>query len=309
MKLSASICTYNREKYLPIIFESIKRQTMSTDLFEVILVNNNSPGNTKGLCEKFKLDNPTIHFLYFEEFEQGLSFARNRSIKESNGSYITFLDDDAFLAPDYFEIIVDEFEKNKEIAALGGQILLHYETIKPAWENKYLNSLLGFYSPSDSPFIYESNYAKKDYPRGSNMSFRKAVFERIGNFNVELGRIGGNLLGGEEKDLFYRIYGESDYIVKYLPSAIVYHCVPIERTTKAFIVRQALGTGRSEQIRAKNDKTYLNALLRELVKWMGSIVLCFQYIFKNQWQKGKMILLFRYWVSRGLLFEKLDKII
>ena len=135
------------------------------------------------------------------------------------------------------------------------------------------------------------------------MSFRMEVFHRIGNFNIELGRIGGNLLGGEEKDLFYRIYALGDYRVKYVPTAIVYHCVPMERTKKDFIIRQALGTGSSERIRAKNENTFVMALFREGIKWLGSLVLCVQFILKNQWPKGKMIVLFRYWVSRGLLFE------
>lgn len=309
MKITAAICTYNREKYLPKVLNSLVNQSLEFGNFEILLVDNNSPGNTKEIFDDFKHANPGLTLHYFLETNQGLSFARNRCIQESTCELITFIDDDAFLDENYLAVVVEEFEKNKDVVAMGGEILLHYETIKPAWENKYLNSLLGFYSPSEMPFMYESNYAKKDYPRGSNMSFRKEVFERIGNFNVELGRIGGNLLGGEEKDLFYRIYSVGDYQVKYVPAAIVYHCVPIERTTKAFIVRQALGTGRSERIRAKSEKTFLRALLRESIKWMGSIVLCFQYIFKNQWQKGKMILLFRYWVSRGLLFENLNKLI
>ena len=82
MKICAAICTYNRERYLPQLFESIKNQSLSNKLFEVVLVNNNSPGNTKEICDDFIKHNPEIEFRYYEELNQGLSFARNRCIAE-----------------------------------------------------------------------------------------------------------------------------------------------------------------------------------------------------------------------------------
>lgn len=57
---------------------------------------------------------------------------------------ITFLDDDAFIQEDYLEVCVKAFEAESKMDALGGKILLHYESIIPKWENKFINSLLGF---------------------------------------------------------------------------------------------------------------------------------------------------------------------
>ncbi len=45
--ITATISTYNREKYLPKVLESLKKQSLDKSLFEIILVNNNSPGNTE----------------------------------------------------------------------------------------------------------------------------------------------------------------------------------------------------------------------------------------------------------------------
>lgn len=298
-EISVAICTYNREKYLPQLFASIVAQTLEPQRFEILLIDNNSPGNTRELFEKFIESNPTFTAHYFLETSQGLSHARNRSIKEAKAQLITFLDDDAFIAPNYLESLIKEFNEFPECGAIGGPIHLHYEEIKPSWENPYLNSLLGYFDQGTQAFFFE-----KDYPRGSNMAFRISVFDRIGCFNVELGRIGQRLYGGEEKDLFNRIYRAS-ISVRYVPHAMVYHCVPLERTTFDFIKKQALGTGISERLRSKNEGTisYVKRLISEGIKWSGSIVLWFLYAFRGHVAKGNMILFFRFWVTRGLLFK------
>lgn len=296
--ITATISTYNREKYLPQVLASLKRQTLDNRLFEIVIVNNNSPGNTEEISRKFISDNPELDVSYHLETNQGLSFGRNRGIKEAKGEFITFIDDDAFLADDYLEKILNYFEKDKALAAIGSKIHLHYEDLIPAWENKYLNSLLGFFDIGDE--IKE--FPKNDYPRGSNMSFRTSVFDKIGLFNVDLGRKGNNLAGSEEKDIFLRIYKDSSLKVLYVPDAMVYHCVPLERTTSEFIKRQALGTGKSERVRVKNEGrlSVVKRSLIELFKWAASFLLYFVYVFKGQSAKGVMIVKFRYWVSEGL---------
>lgn len=296
--ITATISTYNREKYLPQVLESLRNQTLDKDKFEIVFVNNNSPGNTEEIARNFALNNSDIKFSYHLETNQGLSFGRNRGIKEASGELITFIDDDAHLASDYLEKIVGYFEQYKEVAAIGSKIHLDYETIIPDWENKYLNSLLGFFDIGDEIKYFPKN----DYPRGSNMSFRMSVFDQIGMFNTDLGRKGGNLAGSEEKDIFKRIYLHENLKVLYVPDAMVYHCVPVERTTTEFIKKQALGTGKSERQRVKHIGfgATLNRYFLEVIKWGGSIALYFIYLFKGKSAKGKMIMKFRFWVSKGL---------
>ena len=296
--ITATISTYNREHYLPQVLDSLKRQTLSKELFEVVLVNNNSPGNTEEISAQFAQDNPDIKYSYFLETNQGLSYGRNRGIKEAKGKYITFIDDDAFLAEDYLEKIYDCFEKNKDCVAIGSKIHLHYESVIPAWENKFLNSLLGYFDMGD----VAKPFPKSDYPRGSNMSFKTSVFEKVGGFNVELGRKGNNLAGSEEKDMFQKIY-KNNLEVLYIPDAMVYHCVPVERTTTEFIKKQALGTGIGEiqRVRDEGGGALFKRWMIEFFKWGASIILFFGYCFVFQFPRGIMILRFRFWVTQGLL--------
>jgi hypothetical protein len=133
------------------------------------------------------------------------------------------------------------------------------------------------------------------------MSCRSSIFDKIGGFDINLGRKANGLAGGEEKDIFNRIYKTKTNQVTYIPNAVVYHCVPIERTTTDFIKKQAYGTGNSEKIRTQSYSklSYLKRWCVELFKWVASFILCGLFIVRAKPAKGIMLIRFRYWVSLG----------
>ncbi len=297
--ISAIISTYNREKFLPDLFKSIQNQSLDSNKFEIIIVDNNSPGNTKELSMNLK-KNSSFSVQYFLEKKQGLSYARNRGIEVAKGKIIVFVDDDALLDKKYFEKLMFYFQEDPKCMAIGSKIHLDYEgNDPPAWENKYLNKLHAYFDLGNQKKIFNNS----QYPIGTNMSFRKEVFELIGNFNISLGRIKSGLGGGEEKDIFLRMYTQKMKVV-YVPDAIVHHRIPIERTQIAYIKKQAKGIGSSEKQRTLQIGllSYFKRILEELAKWGASIFLFMYYLATLKPQKGLMIIRFRYWVSWKLLF-------
>jgi len=295
--ISAIVCTYNREKLILSALNGLKDQSLNSELFEIIIVNNNSTDSTEAVCNQFIENHRQLNCLYVEEKKQGLSFSRNRGIEESSGKYITFLDDDSIPESDFLKVTMEYFENHPEIMAGGGKIQLKYEEEKPRWVNRYLSPLLGYFELGNEikPF------GKRNYPRGSNMSFRKELFKSTGRFNTDLGRKGLSLAGGEEKDLFTRIYNLKLPVI-YLPQAVVHHLVPIERTKAFFVKKQANAIGESERIRTKNNGQliYLGRILQEGVKWLFAIVLFLFYLVTFQIQKARMIICFRFFVTKGL---------
>lgn len=295
--VSIIVCTYNREKYLQIVFESILKQKPHTLKYEVVIIDNNSPDNTKAVSLKFIADNPDIDARYVLETRQGISYGRSRGYEEAKYKYVAYSDDDAFYADDYFYELEYFINSHPKTEAFGGKVLLDYEANKPPkWETKYLSSILGYFNRGDVEHKFTNDYA-----RGANMVFTKDLISRVKGFNTDLGRTGGNLNGGEEKEIAEKIYKIGVDVI-YTPKLIVYHAVPIFRTKHDFVERQAKGIGYSEKVRTQSygKMSYLNRWMIELFKWGASFILCVFFILKGQPAKGTMLIRFRYWVSLGL---------
>ncbi|MCX6301001.1 MAG: glycosyltransferase [Bacteroidia bacterium] len=299
MKISAIISTYNRARFLPGLFDSLKGQTLPPDQFEILIINNNSIDETEFLSREFADNSEKINVRYFTETNQGLSYARNRGIKEAVHELVTFIDDDALPAEDFLEKTVLFFDEHPEAGAAGGKILLQFMDRKPDWYNRFLSPLLGYFNYGDRTRLFKHNYF-----RGSNMTFRKLLFDTFEPFDTRLGRFGNVLTGGEEKELFYRLKNNGIQLW-YIADAVVYHLVPEERTTVDFIREQAIGTGRGKRIQAQIEGTssLIKTLMSEDLKWAASIFISLFYFITFRFRKGIMIIRFRYWVSMALLMS------
>ncbi|MDR0680863.1 MAG: glycosyltransferase [Dysgonamonadaceae bacterium] len=297
--LSIIICTYNRDKYLYNALKNIAENDFPYTSYEIILINNNSTDNTETECRHFRADFPNVDFRYFIEPKQGLSHARNRGIKEARGDLYIFLDDDSFVKKNYLMNLEKNIKLYPDILAYGGKIIPLFESGKaPAWLSKWTYSWVSAIDLGDKSVLFKNN----KYPIGANMGISKNSVDVIGFFNPQLGRTQKNLLAGEEKDFFYRlkkIKGE----IRYLPDIEVEHVIPESRTTIEYIKRMGLGIGISEKLRTLplSKIQYFKRLFLELVKWSASIILCAGFILIFQPVKGTVLLLFRWYVTKGLL--------
>jgi len=297
-KLSIVICTYNREKYLKKILESVKAQTALNTEFETIVVNNNSTDQTEAYCRGFIQTHSELNIKYALETNQGLSYARNAGIALAEGEYIAFVDDDAYMHDDYVKNNLAFYDSCPQAVASGGKCELYYEAEPPKWGNKYMNTLFGLYDRGN-----QIKRFKKGYPYGLNMTFKHDLFKQVGVFDPNLGRTGDNLNAGEEKDLFGRIKKVSDEIY-YTPEVIVIHAVPEFRTQKSFIKEQAMWIGKSKRmIATKKSGELMKQFAVELFKWSATLLLFAKFMFAKP-SVAVMLLRFRYWVSCGLFFKK-----
>ena len=113
--ISVVIPIYNVSPYLRLCLESIENQTYPH--FEVLLVNDGSRDDSKDICQEF------IHkderFRYFEQENLGISVARNTGILNSNGEFITFIEGDDFVDPNYLEELYHAALKNDSEIVIG----------------------------------------------------------------------------------------------------------------------------------------------------------------------------------------------
>lgn len=295
--ISFIICTYNRDKY---IYECLSRLTKNNywSDWEIVLVDNNSTDNTTAECKRFEEDFPTLEYRYFLEKQQGLSFARNRGIKEAKGEWLVFLDDDAMVGADYVTNLLGHLQDHPEAGAFGGQIEPFFEDGEPAWYSKWSMGFVSAIDRGGKAHIFPTN----KFPIGANMGIKRDVINTVGPFNTELGRTGEKLLAGEEKDLFNRIRA-AGFGIWYFPNIGVKHCIPARRTTKGFVKQLGYGVGVSERLRTRNisKSAYGKRLFLEGVKWGATILLWCFYTLQGKCSKGNILVLFRSQVTKGLI--------
>lgn len=297
--LSVIICTYNRDKYLSETLRRLANNRYNGE-WELLLIDNNSTDSTSSICKDFATQYPAVPFSYLVETQQGLSYARNRGIKEAKGDWLVFLDDDAFVGENYLERLSQYIQQIPDMAAFGGRIYpLFEEGITPSWLSKWSASWLSAIDKGDKICLFNT-----DYPIGANMGFSKTIADQCGPFNTSLGRSGKNLIGGEEKDYFNRIKALNATIY-YLPDIAVEHCIPSSRTTDEYINRLGLGVGQSERQRtlAISKVEYSKRLFLEAIKWGGTLVLWVGYCLQGAPAKGNKLILFRRNVTKGLLYK------
>lgn len=299
---SIIVCTYNRDKFLYGALQCIAKNGYPTEAYEIVLVNNLSTDNTEAECKKFASDYPDVDFHYFVETQQGLSFARNRGIKESHGDFLVFLDDDSYIQKDYLINLQRQIEAHTDAAAFGGKIEPLFESGEaPKWLSKWTYSWVSAIDLGKNVSIFQG----KAFPIGANMGIKKDFIAQIGLFNTQLGRSKKNLMGGEEKDLFERVRNNGGNIY-YFPDVLVHHVIPPGRTTKDYVKRLGEGVGKSERIRTlgRSKTKYIKRLLSEGIKWGGTLVLWLDFALKGQVEKGNILVTFRRKVTSGLLHKE-----
>lgn len=300
--LSVILCTYNRDKYIYNVLRSIADNDYPHNLYEIVLVNNNSTDNTQAECQRFQADYPDITFRYLVEPSQGLSYARNCGITNALGDLLVYVDDDATVNPQYLRTYADFFQRNPDAVAAGGPILPVYETQEPSWMSHYTRQLITgrLYLGSR-----QRQFPRGAFPGGGNACYRKTVFDAVGPFNVQLGRKGNSLIGAEEKDLFDKMTTRGMHFY-YLPDAILYHIIPPHKLTPDYFQRLTYGIGVSERYRTLqiSRNKYLSRLLKELIKWAATILLWLKFLITLQPEKGNKLVAFRRNVTRGLLSSK-----
>ena len=302
--ITFAICTYNRADYLDDTLLSLRNCEAPARPVELLVINNNSTDHTKSVVKAHKkkgTDRITIRLAVEEN--QGLSHARNRGIKEANASIIIFVDDDIRADKHYINAWLTFFDNHPDAKAAGGKIHVQFDHPRPKWMSSYLLPLLGHHDHGDSIKPYKTN----DYPFGGNMAFKKEVFEEIGQFNTELGRIGSDLKASEEKELFQRYRSRYENIL-YVPDAKLHHRVNSARLTKEYISRQAIGLGQSMKLQMKRQSGFQKAYtaLKEVAKWIATAVLFIYYVLKFESKKGVALFQFRNWIRKGLFYNKRD---
>jgi glycosyltransferase involved in cell wall biosynthesis len=233
------LCTYNRADRLGRALDALVAQQTAAS-FEIIVVDNNSSDQTASVVRAYAArTNGLVQYAF--EGRQGLSHARNHGISIANGRLIAFTDDDVRVEAEWVDRIVAAADQHPDVGYFGGKVLPHWLTPPPAWLTQAHWSPLALQDYGTNPFLCSRQLALCLV--GANLIFRREVFDRVGLFTPELGRIKDGIGSTEDHDMQLRMWREGMSGL-YEPSIVCFADVTADRLQRSYHRRWYRGNGR-----------------------------------------------------------------
>jgi glycosyltransferase involved in cell wall biosynthesis len=219
-RISIIVPTFNRARSLRALLASLTAaETPPGAGVEVLVVNNGSTDETSLLLAHEAAQPKGYSLRIIEEKRPGKARALNCGIVHATGAVVLVLDDDVVIDR---RCIVNHLNayREKHYDAVQGRVL----------PGRDLNG-----QSADSAKLREYNIPCIDYGAecreirgltGTNMSFKREVFEKVGLFNTQLGP--GAAGFSEDSEYSIRIR-EAGFKIGYTPQAVAYHELNPER--------------------------------------------------------------------------------
>ena len=246
---SIVVCAYTNERWddLCEAVGSAARQQPAPD--QVLLVIDHNPELLERARRELLTLLPALEVTENTR-KKGLSGARNTALEQVSGDVVVFLDDDANANPGWLGHLLTPYA-DAAVIAVGG-------SATPRWPGAHgrpvtLPSADGA-GWGELDWVVGCSYAGQPTTTaavrnlmGCNMSFRRVVFEQVGGFSEDLGRVGKVPLGCEETELCIRATNATPGSrIIFEPRALVRHHVSEDRLTWAYLRRRCFAEGLSK---------------------------------------------------------------
>lgn len=134
-KVSIIIPIYNVAKYLPTCLDSVVTQTHQ-DL-EILLIDDGSTDDSGHIADQYAKKDARIHVIH--QKNQGQSTARNVGLSKATGKYISFIDSDDEIKPNFISELIAPFTNSNPSLTVCG---IHYKRLKTnSATDVYINPL------------------------------------------------------------------------------------------------------------------------------------------------------------------------
>jgi glucosyl-dolichyl phosphate glucuronosyltransferase len=234
IRITLVVPTFNRANYLRKSIPHFLEQTLPDNLYEIIVVDNNSNDDTQDVVYQ-ELKAAKCSWSYIFEAQQGLHYARNRGIKNATGDIIVFGDDDIIASPHWLEALLTEFKRDENIGIIGGKILPLWDKQPEKWIYDYgtkkIHPLFAYLDYGSETLILE-----KEYVFGCNFAIRKNLAIKIGGSYPDTFPKHLKHLSGTGESAMVDNVRRLNYQVVYLPQALVYHVVETSRVNLDYFI-------------------------------------------------------------------------
>ncbi len=286
---SVIIPTYNRREMLERALLCLEEQSLPTELYEVIVVNDGSTDDTAEFLERYK-NRAKMHFTYINKDNEGQGIARNTGFQLSDGYVILFGQDDILVTKDF----LSEHKKVHDRFATSNFICLGHTTWHP---ELVVSPYMQYLEESGTQFGYKQlaksrlidpklglRLAGYPYFYTSNISLKRPLFEKH-QFDERFKKY-----GWEDIELGYRLVQDGAMIL-YNDAAMAYHH---HEQHEDEIPKRMKQVGRAAK-RAIKIQPKLHVIPSGVKRLLLSIIAMpvFVQFWKNRWDaSGKQVLNF-----------------
>lgn len=226
--VSVLICCHNAAGRLaPTLRHLLAQQTSGAVPWEVLVVDNASTDGTADVARSvWPVDHPAP-LRVISEPRLGVGHARVRGLAEASYEYISFVDDDNWVSPQWVETICDIFDWNPEAGGCCSKNEAVCETPPPPWFDRYKRSYaVGDWGPAGRYTSFADTW-------GAGFSLRRTAWQQLlqAGFSLRLkGRQGNQLTSGEDTEIVAAIC-LLGWKIWYDPRLHLRHFMPARRLT------------------------------------------------------------------------------
>lgn len=246
--VSIIVPIYNVENYLERCIKSLISQEYKN--IEIILVDDGSTDDSSEICKKYLKDN---RIRYFYKPNGGLSDARNFGLSKAIGQYVTFVDSDDALSPDFVLYNYESLINNEADISISNLEFIYTEKFEKS--NKEDKQFV----LTNAEVIEKMLYGKHYFISACGKLYRRKLFENI------LFPVGQSF---EDINTTYKLYLKSKKIACSLYPRYYYFIRENSITTTKFSSKnldQIYATDSMCDQIEKNNSNYSSACLRRKV--------------------------------------------
>ncbi|MGE0520997.1 MAG: glycosyltransferase family 2 protein [Candidatus Binatia bacterium] len=287
LRASVIIPTRDRADRLECCLESLTRQTLPPEEFEVLVIDNGSTDSTPDVARRFS---ERLNLVYFLEPDPGLHSGRHAGVRNARAEILLFGEDDLDVEPTWVAGAVAALDDNG-VALAGGNLFPKFEGEVPGWLDLWWSrpiyrgrafGYLGILDFGEGRFDVHPAYVW-----GGNFAVRRSALEAVGGFHPD----------GMPQELITRRGDGESYTARAIHQRVgrvvfdsrisVRHTVAAFRMKGSYLEKRAYNQGISDSYtRTRRSGRPSSALLAWGYSWLRALNLRFHYSLASMRNRG-----------------------